>query len=276
MTSSTSISPTTALQAIVFDWAGTTVDFGSRAPIMAFMALFKDNKVEISIEEARAPMGLEKRDHIAAVLAMPRVAAAWTAAHGQAATVADIDRLYQDFIPYQLKAIPQCSALIPGALECFENIRARGCKIGSNTGYARLMLDQLLADASAQGYTPDCLITASDVKHGRPSPEMLWKNLIALEVTDIKTVVKVDDTGVGITEGLNAGCWTVGLAISGNEVGLSHAEWEALSPAEQAPLRDKAYAKMQASGAHYVIDSIADLVAVLDQIQARLDAGERP
>lgn len=63
-----------ALQAVVFDWAGTTVDFGSRAPILAFMALFADNKVEISIEEARAPMGLERRDHIAPVLKMPRVA----------------------------------------------------------------------------------------------------------------------------------------------------------------------------------------------------------
>ncbi|EPG3925851.1 phosphonoacetaldehyde hydrolase, partial [Acinetobacter baumannii] len=34
----------TQIQAVVFDWAGTTVDFGSRAPILAFMALFKDNK----------------------------------------------------------------------------------------------------------------------------------------------------------------------------------------------------------------------------------------
>ena len=58
----------TQIQAVVFDWAGTTVDFGSRAPILAFMALFKDNKVEITVEEARAPMGLEKRDHITAVL----------------------------------------------------------------------------------------------------------------------------------------------------------------------------------------------------------------
>lgn len=266
----------TQLQAVIFDWAGTTVDFGSRAPILAFMALFADNNVEISIAEARAPMGLEKRDHIAAVLKMPRVAAAWKAAHGAEAAAADIDRLYQDFIPYQLKAIPQCSALIPGAAEAFADIRARGAKIGSNTGYAAMMIGQLLQDAAGQGYAPDCIITASDVKHGRPYPEMLWKNLMELEVSDIKAAVKVDDTAVGIAEGLNAGCWTVGLAVSGNEVGLSHEEWCALCASEQNALREKAYAKMRASGAHYVIDSIADLPAVLDAIEQRLVQGEKP
>lgn len=266
----------TKLQAVVFDWAGTTVDFGSRAPILAFMALFSDNKVDITIEEARAPMGLEKRDHIAAVLAMPRVAAAWKQAHGAEATVADIDRLYQDFIPYQLKSIPLCSALIPGAVEVFADIRSRGAKIGSNTGYASMMIGQLVKDAAEQGYEPDCIITASDVKHGRPYPEMLWKNLIELDVSDIKTVVKVDDTVVGIEEGLNGGCWTVGLAVSGNEVGLSYEEWSALPESEQAILKEKAYTKMRASGAHYVIDSIADLPAVLDAIEDRLAMGEKP
>ncbi|WDZ52879.1 phosphonoacetaldehyde hydrolase [Acinetobacter vivianii] len=264
------------LQAVVFDWAGTTVDFGSRAPILAFMALFKDNKIELTIEEARAPMGLEKRDHIAAVLKMPRVAQLWKEIYGSEVTVADIDRLYQDFIPYQLKSIPQCSALIPGALAVFDNIKQRGAKIGSNTGYASMMIGQLVQAAAQQGYQPDCIITASDVKHGRPYPEMLWKNLIELDVSDIKTVVKVDDTVVGIEEGLNAGCWTVGLAISGNEVGLSFEEWQALSAEQQQPLKDKAYAKMNQSGAHYVIDSIADLPAVLDNIERRLNQGEKP
>lgn len=266
----------TQLQAVIFDWAGTTVDFGSRAPILAFMALFADNQVEISVEEARAPMGLEKRDHIAAVLAMPRVAAAWQTIYGTAATVADIDRLYQDFIPYQLKSIPQCSDLITGAVQTFANIRARGAKIGSNTGYARMMITELCQNAADQGYIPDCIISASDVKHGRPSPEMLWKNLIELDVSDIKTVVKVDDTIVGIEEGLNAGCWTVAVAVSGNELGLSYEQWIALNPIEQNELKEKAYYKLRAAGAHYVIDSIAELPAVLDQIEISLQQGKRP
>lgn len=166
--------------------------------------------------------------------------------------------------------------LIPGAVAVFKDIRDRGAKIGSNTGYAAMMIEQLVQDAAAQGYIPDCIITASDVKHGRPYPEMLWKNLIALEVSDIKAVVKVDDTVVGIEEGLNAGCWTVALAVSGNEVGLSYPEWISCSELEQHTLKTKAYTKMQTSGAHYIIDTIADLPQVLDDIQQRLQQGETP
>ena len=55
---------------------------------------------------------------------MPRVAAVWQEVYGKPATEADIDRLYKDFIPYQLNSIPKCSALIPGALETFENIKS--------------------------------------------------------------------------------------------------------------------------------------------------------
>lgn len=267
---------TSPIQAIIFDWAGTTVDFGSCAPILAFQRLFADQGVEIEVSEARAPMGLEKRDHIAALLNMPRIAQAWKTLHGQDANQADIDRLYQDFIPYQLDAIPQCADLVPGALETFKDLRTRNIKIGSNTGYASMMMPELIKKAAQQGYVPDCIVTATDVTRGRPYPDMLWKNLIQLGTSDIKSVVKVDDTVVGIHEGLNAGCWTVGLAVSGNEVGMSYEAWQNCTSEEQSQLKTKAYNTMQGSGAHYVIDTIADLPSILDQIEKRLTQGEKP
>ena len=89
-------------------------------------------------------------------------------------------------------------------------------------------------------------------------------------------MVKVDDTGVGIEEGLNAGCWTVGVAISGNAVGLSLAEWQALDAGEQGALRAKATQQLLNAGAHYVVDSVAQLLPVIDAIEARMRAGERP
>ena len=70
--------------------------------------------------------------------------------------------------------------------------------------------------------------------------------------------------------------WTVGLSASGNEVGLSHAQWLALTPAEQAACAGPAAAKLYQAGAHYVLTSIAELPAVLDAIQRRLANGERP
>ena len=93
------------LKAVILDWAGTTVDYGSRAPAVAFVEVFAARGVEISIEEARGPMGRAKRDHIRAITEVPRVASAWRFVHGMPCTDEDIDELYADFLPMQLRCI---------------------------------------------------------------------------------------------------------------------------------------------------------------------------
>ena len=80
----------------------------------------------------------------------------------------------------------------------------------------------------------------------------------------------------GIEEGLNAGMWAVGVAVSGNEIGLSLADWEGLSPAAQERRRAAAYRRLLTSGAHDVIDSIADLPRCVAAIEVRLARGEKP
>ncbi|MDI3323912.1 phosphonoacetaldehyde hydrolase [Pontibacterium granulatum] len=262
--------------AVVFDWAGTTIDFGSLAPIKAFCGLFEEHGVPITLAEARAPMGAEKREHIAALLAMPRIREAWIDVKGSEPTEADIDALYDQFIPVQKAAIAERTTLIPGARETFAYLRDNDIKIGANTGYSQEMITDLRGLAAEQGYQPDSYVCATDVPRGRPYPHMTLKNMLELEVLNVQSVVKVDDTLTGIEEGLNAGCWTVGIAISGNEVGLDLADWEALSIEEQETKRQAAYKRFHQSGAHYVIDTVADLPAVIEDINARLSAGEQP
>ena len=133
-----------------------------------------------------------------------------------------------------------------------------------------------LRDAKRQGYEPDSTVCASDVPAGRPSPYMCLQNVINLQVSPVAACVKIDDTLPGIEEGLNAGMWTIGLAISGNEVGLALAEWQALSPDDQQARRERAYQRMRMCGAHYVVDTIADILPCLDDIEARLARGECP
>ena len=65
------------LKAVILDWAGTVVDYGSCAPAGVFVEVFARHAVPITMQQARAPMGSEKRAHIAAVAAMPEVAEAW-------------------------------------------------------------------------------------------------------------------------------------------------------------------------------------------------------
>ncbi|MET3999352.1 phosphonoacetaldehyde hydrolase [Marinobacterium sp. MBR-109] len=264
------------IEAVIMDWAGTTVDFGSMAPIRAFQRLFADEGVPISEAEARGPMGTEKREHIRQLCTHPRIRDAWKDVKGEYPGEADIDRLYDDFVPLQIDAIAQTAELIPGLTEALDWMRANEIRIGANTGYAGSMIEGLVARAAEQGYTPDSNVCATEVPKGRPYPHMSLKNAMDLGVQHLCACVKIDDTLTGIEEGLNAGMWTIGVAVSGNEVGMSLDAWQALGEVEQDTYRAVAYKRMIGSGAHYVIDSIADVIPCLEEIAARLAMGEKP
>lgn len=264
------------ISAVVFDWAGTIVDHGSCAPMGAFVKLFEKFNVPLTIAEARGPMGSAKLDHIKALLALPNVSQAWEKEHGHLPNEEDALVLYDTFIPMNLAAIDEFSDPIEGAVALFEALRAKGIKIGSTTGYNREIADKVQRLAKPHGINPESVICAGDFPMGRPAPFMMYQTFNNLGVWFPYTVVKVDDTVVGIEEGINAGTWTVGVTTSGNEVGLTATEWQALSADEQARLREKATAKLQAAGADYVIDSVSDLMPVLADIERRLKAGERP
>lgn len=263
------------LKAAVFDWAGTVIDHGSRAPMGVFVKAFAQFGVEISIAEARGPMGMAKRDHIATLLRSPRIADAWRAAQGEV-TEAAIDRVYEVFVPMNETAVTDYCTMIEGAVAAVDRLRARGLKIGSTTGYTRSIMARVLPLAAAQGYAPDNLVCAGDLPTGRPTPAMMYRTFLDLGVWPSHAVVKVDDTEVGIEEGLNAGTWTVGIALTGNAFGLTPEETAALPPDEFAAMRAAAVAKLTTCGAHYVIDSVAQIDPVIDAIEGRLARGERP
>jgi phosphonoacetaldehyde hydrolase len=264
------------LKAVVFDWAGTMVDFGSRAPMGVMVEVFRNFGVEISLAEARAPMGKAKRDHIAEILAMPRVALAWHEKHHRSVTKSDIDAIYNAFLPINERIIADYAELVPGAAAVVAALRAQGLKIGSTTGYTRSIMQRLLSLAQKQGYVPDSLVCAGDVPEGRPSPLMLYRTFSELGVYPPACVVKVDDTVPGIEEGIAAGTWTVGVAISGNEVGLSLAEWDALPPEEKESKAHAAQEKLAAAHADYIVDTVADLLPVIAEIEMRIRNGETP
>ena len=264
------------LQGVILDWAGTILDFGCVAPAVVFVDVFQRHQVALSMDEARGPMGAEKKDHIRMLTELDAVRQRWVDAHGRGPTEADVDAMYQEFIPLQLEVLAQYSGLIPGALEVIQQLRAKGIKIGTTTGYSRDMTEINLCEAARQGFEPDSTVSASEVPKGRPYPFMCLQNAINLGVETVSACVKVDDTVPGIHAGQNAGMWTIGLTVSGNEVGLSLADWQALGEAEQEARRKRAFEKMSASGADYVVDSIADVMPCIDDIEARLQRGEKP
>jgi len=264
------------VKAVVFDWAGTIIDHGSLAPMGAFVKVFEQFGVAITVAEARGPMGRPKWDHINALLTDPGIAARWTSAHGAPPTCQDVDRIYDVFVPLNASIVTDFADPIPGVPELIASLRARGLKIGSTTGYTRDIMERLLPVATAAGLVTDNLVCAGDLKSGRPGPMMMYKTFLDLDVWPAAAVVKVDDTEVGIAEGLAAGCWTVGVALSGNATGLSREELASLSPAQVATYRANATRLLTRAGAHYAIDIAADLPTILDAIDGRLLRGESP
>jgi phosphonoacetaldehyde hydrolase len=264
------------VRAVIFDWAGTMVDHGCLAPTKALLHVFAEAGVPITEAEARADMGKVKRDHVRALLAMPRVAEAWQAAYGAAPTETDVSRLHDAVEPMMRVAGAERAELIPGAAQLAKTLREMGVKIGSTTGYTRSMIDGILPRAAEQGYAPDAVVCAGETAEGRPSPLMLWKALVELGAWPAWACVKVDDSPVGMGEGRSAGAWTVGVAASGNGVGLDVAALAALPDGERDRRVSAAAGELRAAGADYVIDSVADLGPILSAISERIGRGERP
>jgi phosphonoacetaldehyde hydrolase len=261
------------LKAVILDWAGTTVDFGSHAPVVVLQEVFDARGVPITVEEARRDMGLLKVDHIRSILALPRVAEAWAARCGHIPVEADVQDLFVKFIPRQLERLAELSDVIAGAPKVTASLRARGLKIGSTTGYTRPMLDLVCRHAASQGYQPDASVTPDETAGGRPAPWMCFVNMTRLNVYPAAACVKIGDTPSDMQEGVNAGMWTIGVIDSGNEVGLTVSEWNRLDDAQRQAHREHASARLTRAGAQFLIHSLADLDPVLTSIEQMLQAG---
>jgi phosphonoacetaldehyde hydrolase len=261
-----------SIQAVILDWAGTTVDYGSLAPTQVFVEVFRRRGVEVTVAEARGPMGSAKRDHIAAVARLPRVAARWRELYGHEPTEQDLRAIYDEFLPLQKQTLAASGAeVIPGVAEAIAELRRRGLKIGSTTGYTRELMEVVVPIAARGGYRPDVIICSDDVSAGRPAP---WMNIRAAErlgVYPLSSILAVDDTPLGIAAGLNAGAWTVAISQTGNALGLSATEAARLSADELSSRLKLIEGEFRAAGAHFVLRSVADLPERWNEIERAVE-----
>jgi phosphonoacetaldehyde hydrolase len=256
----------THFRAAVFDWAGTMIDFGSFAPMGAFVRAFAEFGIDVSVTDAREPMGRPKRDHIRAMIALPHVQEQWKSQYGSRPGEAAIERVFKTFVPMNEAVVSDYAELVPGAREAAESLRAKGLRIGSTTGYTRSIMKRVLPVAAAQGYSPDNLVCSDDLPEGRPGPLGMYQCFIDLQVYPPATVIKVDDTEPGIAEGVAAGCLTVGVMLSGNYAGLTKKQLAALAPVEVDAIRERAGRSLRDAGADHLIDTVADLPALVDRL----------
>jgi len=244
------------IKAVIFDWAGTTVDYGSFAPIKGFIDGFKSIGIDITNEMARKPMGLSKLEHTRAIAAM------------LAEPVAEeqILKAYKVFEETLLSNIEQHCDIKDHVAETISALKRQGVKIGSTTGYTSQMMELVLPKAAEQGYTPDFCITPDQAGKGRPHPDMIRKNLAQFSISDPKEAVKVGDTLADIEEGKNAGCWTAGVIMGSSELGLSRNEVAALSADELEKRKAAVRAAYNKAGVDYIIDDIDGLMEIIRKI----------
>jgi phosphonoacetaldehyde hydrolase len=165
---------------------------------------------------------------------------------------------------------------IPGFLDTYAWLQAQGIGVATTTGYTRKIMTPLIASAERDGFKPALVICCDDIARSRPDPMGMQRCMEALALNDPAKVVKVDDTAPGLQEGINAACWTVGVAASGNALGWSWDQWVAASDDERAEATAVAGQTLRDAGAHEVIDSVADLKTALSRIEARILRGEKP
>ena len=253
---------------VIFDWAGTMVDFGCEAPVTALIEAFGMEGVNLQARVARRDMGIAKIDHVRNLLREAEVAAAWRDAKGRVSSERDVEILMGHLGPLMRGHAAAASALIAGARQTFDGLRGLGVRVASSTGYTRDMMEPVLAQAAAQGYTPEHVICAGETPQGRPSPLMIYKTCAELGIWPLSHVVKVDDAEAGIAEGKAAGAFTVGVA-SGNALGISFSALQNLSPEERTGRLAAARDALLAAGADLAIDSVADLIPALEGATAK-------
>ncbi len=270
------LNETMNIKLVVFDWAGTTVDFGSRAPAASFAKVFAAHGVEVSDDQARGPMGLSKREHLATMFGMPEIASRWKSMHAREWTETDVDMMYEEFVPIQLKAIEEHADLVPDLLDVVRQLRARGLKIGGSTGYFREAARAVAERAAERGFKPDDNVCADDVPQGRPAPWMIYRLMQNLGVYPASSVVKVGDTIADVQAGLHAGCWTVGVCDSSSLMGLSLQEYRTLPEDERTSRLMRTAQRFQDAGCHAVVESIQQLPGMIGELSDRLGNGPPP
>lgn len=251
--------PWANLRAVLFDWAGTTIDFGSLAPVEVVRGVFREYAIEVTEAEARQPMGKAKIDHLREVLSMPRVAALWIQHYGRPCDEASVMAIYQRFLVMQKSVLAKHADLIPGVRQFVDFLRSRGIKIGSTTGYTRELMDVVLPLAATAGYSPDATVCSDEVAAGRPAP---WSNFRAAELIGVypmNQVLVVDDSIAGVQAGKHAGCYSVGVTTTGNPFGVSFEAFQHLDETDVSRRHQQAEAEFYAAGADLVVESVAIL-----------------
>ncbi|WP_435010870.1 phosphonatase-like hydrolase [Tundrisphaera lichenicola] len=187
-----------AIELVVFDLAGTTVDDGGAVNRCLRDALKADG-FEASPEAVDEVMGIAKPVAIRSLL-------------GLEATDERVAKIFEDFVGRMSRFYATDPSVVemPGATDVFRALRRAGVGVALDTGFSRDIVDILLDRLGwlREGLV-DASITSDEVPRGRPHPDMIRSLMGKLGVAEASSVAKIGDTPSDLDEGSNAGCGLV-------------------------------------------------------------------
>jgi phosphonoacetaldehyde hydrolase len=259
-------------KAIVMDFSGTLIDPGVMAPTMAFIEVFKKYGIVISENEARQPMGQEKRTHIGHVLLKnPNVNYRWSCLHGYPPTTEDVDRIFADFVPMQCKILHRYTTLLPKTKETLDTFRKDyNLLLGASTGFNLQMTQIIRCKMKEQGVVLDAAVAGDEVRRGRPYGDMISENMERLGITNPAEVVKVGDTPMDMQEGKNAKCgMVIGLSLYNNYMGMNLQETRHMQLTNSNEFHRKlkeSEDQLYAAGADLVVKELSDIIPYIQPL----------
>ncbi|MBE0496711.1 MAG: phosphonoacetaldehyde hydrolase [Campylobacterales bacterium] len=259
---------------VICDWAGTTVDFGSLSPVAAFAKAFEAYGHTVSFEEIRTYMGMLKYDHTLALLEHTKER--FRASFGRLPAPEDAKAIYGTFETALFETLADYAVPIKGAVAFAQFLHEEKIHLGSTTGYTPQMMEIVAPEAAKHGFMPAAIIAPRKGLLGRPHPYLIYQNAIMLGCYPLWRVVKIGDTVSDMQEGRNAGCWCVGVSVSGNEMGLSEADVAALDTPTYETKKARAVQTLETAGAHLVIDGIWHAKEAIERIERWIQEGHLP
>ena len=258
------------IKAVIFDLGGTLIDKFSLSPLVNLSKAFKQRNIVIPNRIIAQDMGKKKCDHIYSISREPFFYEQFKDVYKRDPNDSDLGDIYSIFCAFQGADLRKKQELIPETKVVMNYLREKDIKIGITTGFNKEQMDLVLDRLNKEDIFPDSAVSSSCIDDlSRPNPFMIYRNMDLLGITNPTEVIKIDDTAVGVQEGLNAGCISVGVARWSINMGvLTIKERDKLEDDDSKYIIRNKLVKsrdiLQKSGATHVIDTLDELPIIIE------------
>lgn len=256
------------IKACIFDLGGTIVDRYSLTPLLSLKKLFQKRDIHLNNGLIFKDMGKNKKDHINLILNDDLILKQWFKKYDEYPNDKDVNTLFDHFNRIQMKYSDEIIDILPETKPCIGYLDFNYIKKGCTTGFNKKNMDIIRGKLERKNIYLDRYISSTCLdKPSRPHPFMIQEIMNSLNITDPKSVIKVDDTVVGIHEGMRAKCWTVGVSRWSTNMKISSIEDAyGLHIYELQNQLKKSREILYEGGADFVIDTLDELPRVIEYI----------